>query len=568
MILSWLRQKIQTEYPTVQSEVSVPPDSKLGDYSSNVAFLLAKDEKRNPLEAGQEIIDQLLKDPQIELMFEKIEIVKPGFINFFLKPNYLRRQLANIHNQGPKFGRSSVGEGKTVIVEYSSVNIAKPMHVGHLRTTLIGDALANIYSFLGYDVVRWNYLGDWGTQFGKLIAAYKRWGKKEDIERAPIATLLELYVKFHEALKTDTELETEGQKEFKKLEEGDTDNKKIWKWFRDVSLKEFNNLYKQLGVTFDVWKGESTYEADLKPLIEFLRHERLVKESEGALIFDLEQFKLPPVIVRKSDGASTYFTREIATLQHRLDEYEPMKIVYVVGNEQSLHFQQLFAVAQLLGLETAELTHVKYGLVLGEEGQKFATREGRVIAAADVLKKAVTLAQDVVAAKNPTLSEEEKSNVAEAVGVGALKYNDLMEHRNSDIVFDWKKMLDFSGNSGPYLQYTYARLASIRRKAGGAFFRRFLTPNLKFLEHEGELRLMRHLLNFPETIQRSAYLQVTNNLALYLYELANYANRYYEEVRILDDTERRDARVYLLESVMSVLERGLRLLGIRTLERM
>ena len=570
MIQSWLKQELTKRYPGVIFDVSVPPDRKLGDYSTNIAFVLAKRRGKSPVTLGQEIIGQLQQDKNMQLMFVEISIIPPGFINFTLKLDYIRRQLANIHGQGKKFGRSALGRGKKVIVEYSSVNVAKPMHVGHLRTTLIGDALANIHDFLGYKVIRWNYLGDWGTQFGKLIAAYKRWGNKAAVERAPIATLLELYVRFHEEAKTDSELENEGQREFKALEEGNAENKKLWQWFRDLSLKEFEIIYNRLGVKFDVWDGESNYEAELKPLIDFLKNQKLVKESEGAIIFELGVFNLPPALVQKSDGASLYFTREIVTLQKRIDEYSPAKIIYVVGNEQSLHFQQLFAVAKLLGLEMTELVHVKYGLVLGEDGQKLATREGRIVAAGEVINKAVLLAKKTVSEKSPSLPEKEKKKIAEVVGIGALKYNDLMEHRNSDIVFDWKRMLDFAGNSGPYLQYTYARIASIRRKAGGSFLRRVLTPNLDLLDHDLELLLMRHLLDFPETIRQSAEQYVTNNLALYLYELANIVNRYYETVRILDDKDgnRREARIFLLESAMAVLDNGLRLLGIQTLERM
>jgi len=569
MILSWLRQKFQTDYPDTQSDISIPPDPKLGDYSSNIAFIQAKKEMKSPMEVGRYIVARLQASQEAQSMFERIEIVPPGFINLYIKPAYLRRQLANIHAQGARYGRGTVGNGQTVILEYSSPNIAKPMHVGHLRNTMIGDALARIHEALGYTVLRWNYLGDWGTQFGKLIVAYKRWGKRDVITAAPIATLLELYVKFHEELKINPELEEAAQREFKKLEDGDVENKELWEWFRKVSLDEFNRLYARLGVRFDVVDGESNYEKDLQPLIQSLKKRGLIQESNGAFIFDLASYNLPPALVQKTDGASLYFTREIVTLQKRLERYHPAKILYVVGNEQSLHFQQLFAVAQLLNLTSAEVTHVKYGLVLGSAGQKMATREGRIIPAEEVINKAVHLAKKLVQEKNPALSSEEKDSVAESVGIGALKYNDLMEHRNSDIVFDWDRMLDFSGNSGPYLQYTYARLASIRRKAGGSLLRRFFSPDLSVLSHDVEVRIMRKLLDFPEMVRRSAELYVTNNLALYIYELANEVNRYYESVRILDDSEKpyRDARVFLLESTMTVLKNGLELLGIKTLER-
>lgn len=566
MLQTWLKNKISGSYPDIGFEVLIPPDSALGDYSVNLAFVLAQKERKNPMQVAQAVATLLENDLEMMERFEKIQAVAPGFVNLFLKTSYLQEQLSAIHGERATYGSGAAGKGKLVIVEYSAPNIAKPMHVGHLRSTIIGDALANIYEYLGYEVVRWNYLGDWGTQFGKLIAAYKMWGNDDELKADPIGTMLKLYVRFHAELKDKPEWEVKGQEEFKKLEDGDAENKKLWELFREESLKEFRRSYELLGVKFDVWRGESDYEADLKPMVGDLLRRGEIIESEGALLFDLEKFGLPPALVRKSDGSSLYFTRDLATLKARLKEYEPAKILYVVANQQALHFEQLFTAAKVLGWDSAELHHVKFGLVLGQDKKKLATREGNAIPLQEVMDQVVALAREVVKAKNPDLPESEKDEVARTVGIGALKYNDLKEHRNSDIIFDWKRMLDLTGNSGPYLQYTYARLESILAKAGN---RQPTTDNIQLLIEPSELALMRHLLNFPDVLEKSAVLNTTNGLALYLYNLSSLTSRFYEAVRILGDenTGRMDARLMLIETVAEVLKKGLELLGIGTLKR-
>ncbi len=570
MIQSWLKQKIASHYPGVAFDVLVPPDRAMGDYSANIAFIMAKQEGKNPVTMGKEIAEKLQGEKDVALMFEKIEVVPPGFINLTLKSAYIKKQLANIHSQGLKYGRSVLGKGKKVIVEYPSTNVAKAMHVGHSRPAFIGDALARVYEYLGYQVIRWDYLGDWGTQFGMLIAAYKMWGDKKKIQSNPLDELQTLYVRYNKEAKENEKLFDTARNEFRKLEEGDKENKKLWEWFKTISLKEARQLYKQLDLlpsTIEI--GESFYQEDVRVLVDSLIDQKIAERSEGAIVVNLEDSQLPTALLQKSDGSSLYLTRDIANLMYRLENHNPSKILYVVANQQALHFQQLFAIAGRLDLNLAELVHVKFGLILGEDNKKLASREGTAASLNEVLKKSIALATEVVKGKNPELSSKELEQIAHAVGVGALKYNDLQQHPHSDIAFDWDRMLDFSGNSGPYLQYTYARLASIRRKAGGAFFRRFLTPDLNLLETEHETYLMRYLLDFPETIKRSAEQYALNNLALYLSELANLTNRFYESVRILDDenTKRRDARIFLIEAVMNVLSSGLNLLGIKTLER-
>lgn len=544
---------------TVKSE-----NPKFGDYATNIAFILAKQIGQSPNEIAQLLVEELgrTKIPEVS----RVEVAG-GYINFFLDKSFLHTELERIHKKAEKSGRSDVGKGHKVIVEYSQPNIAKIMHIGHLRTTTLGDALANIFEFLGYKVIRWNYLGDWGTQFGKLITAYKLWGDKEEVARDPIKTLLGLYVRFHRELKEHPELDKRGQEEFKKLEDGDKENKKLWEWFKKESLKEFEKTYKLLNIKFDIWIGEAFFEKDLKPLIDNLVKRGIAETGEGgALIINLDKYNLPPALIRKADGASLYLTRDIANLKYRIAKYKPARIMIVVGNEQTLHFEQLRAVAEILGWPKPD--HVKYGLVLGENRRKMATREGEAIPLEEVINKAIGLAQKIVEEKNPELAPKDKSKIAKSVAIGALKYEMLKDHRNSDIIFDWQRMLDFSGNSSPYLQYTYARLKSILRKAGLTGQGNASRPDFSKLVEESELAIIKHLLDFPDVVSDSGRLYLTNNLALYLYELANMASRFYEKVPVIkdEDTARRTARLTLIETVATVLQTGLGLLGIKALE--
>src|SRR3989344_4090885 len=543
--------------------IEVPAVKEFGHYTTNIAMRLAsgeqayKDDKKNPFVLAQEFVKTLLLAKGEEL-FLNIKAVQPGFINFTLAPSFLQKKLLAI-SKDKKFGTSALGKGKRVIVEYSSPNIAKPMHVGHLRSTIIGDALANMYAAQGYKVIRWNYLGDWGTQFGKLIAAYKTWGDKKSVEQKPIETLLALYVQFHEALKVRPELEQMGQEEFKKLEEGDRANRQLWIWFKKESLKEFSKIYKRLGVTFDVAISESFYEKKLKGLVKalLLLKGGVEKGEEGSLIFPLGQFNLPPALVQKSDGASLYLTRDIATLKDRLKKYKPTQILYVVANEQALHFEQLFAISKVLGLTKAELSHIKFGLVLGPDGKKLSTREGKTVQLEEVLNKAVARAYDTVKAKNPDLSEKEMQRVAEIVGVGAVKYNDLKENRQSDIIFNCDRMLDATGDSAPYLQYAYARLMSILRKAQGAKSK-WQKADVSLLTHELELAMIKKILDLPDVIALAVTSNLTSHLAKYLFELAKLASYYYETTPILKDENmaRRNARLMLISVIALTLQRG------------
>ncbi len=549
----------QIELPDFEVE---RPANDFGDYAVNIAFVLSKKLQMPPQKIAEILAVELNKYKPGDI--SRIEVVG-GYINFFLDQSFLQSQLIQIHKQGLKFGKSNIGKKHKVIVEYSSVNIAKPMHAGHLRTTLLGDAIANILEFSGYKVIRWNYLGDWGTQFGKVIAAYKKWSGKEKVKANPIKELVSLYVMFNQEEKEHPELQQEGQDEFRKLEAGDKENRKLWKWFVDETKENLKNIYGLLDIKFDSYVGESFYENKLKPLIDKLIIKGIAKEGEGgALIINLDAFDLPPALIRKSDGATLYMTRDIANLEYRLEKYKPAKILFVVSSEQNLHFRQLFEVAEILRLKSAELRHINYGLVLGEDNKKLSTRGGNAITADDMIFESIERADKIVREKNTDMSEKQYKDIARIVGVGALKYAMLKDNTRSDIVFSWQKILDFKGDSGPYLQYTYARLHGILRKAssGGS-----ADPSL--LTEKSELAIIKHLIDFPDTIEDSARKNITNNLALYLYELTSLTNHFYETASIIKDENipRRNARLILIETVANVLKIGLNLLGMGVLNK-
>ncbi len=399
--------------------------------------------------------------------------------------------------------------------------------------------------------------------------AYRKWGDKAAVEKDPIPTLTALYIRFHDEAKNNESLEDEARAEFRKLEQGDKENRKLWGWFKKESMREFNRVYQTLGIDFDIDIGENFFEKELERVVSELTEKGLTKESEGGLIIPLDKFNLPVALVRKSDGGSLYLTRDLANLEYRLKEYEPAKILYVVGNEQSLHLSQVFAVFDLLGLARGvELLHVKYGMVLGESGKKLSTREGNVVSGEEVLQKALGLARGIVQDKNPGLSRQEQEDVAQAVAIGALKYTNLKENRNSDIIFDWQKMLDFSGDSGPYLQYTYARLQSIKRKARRVDYY-WPRRQLHLLKDERELALIRAIAEYPYALLAALENTAPNLLCSYLYGLANTANSFYEACPIMkeEDSNLRVARLKLIDAVTQTLKNGLRILGIKAPER-
>ncbi|MFA6352806.1 MAG: arginine--tRNA ligase [Candidatus Paceibacterota bacterium] len=450
-------EKVVNKYglKSIQFDIETKDNPAFGDFSSNAPFLLAKQLKKSPAEIADQIKNAIGKDKYIE----KIEIAGGGFLNFFLKKEFFIDAFLKNKKISPA--------RKKVIIDYSSPNVAKPMHVGHLRATLIGDFMARLYKFFGYKVISWNHLGDWGTQFGMLIAGYKKWGSKKKIDKEPIKGLLEIYVRFNKEIKTNPAMLDEAKEEFAKLEKGNKENEKILDWFLKVSLKEFDQMYKKLGILkFSVVMGESKYKKQLNPLIEDLKKKNIATLSQGAYIIPLEKFGVPPALIQKSDGATLYITRDIASLIYRIKKYKPDELIYVLGSQQNLHLKQLFAVAQIANLSgKAKLKHISFGWVLGPNGKKLATRTGEIIEASQIINQVITAAKKIVSEKRKDLNSKKRDEISEKVGIGALKYSFLKDSTNSDIIFDPQKALTLSGNSAPYLQYALVRLKSIFKKS-------------------------------------------------------------------------------------------------------
>lgn len=555
LIKNKIDKAIGQSYPHLEIELEQKNVSTFGDFSTNIAFTLAKQSGKKPIEIAQEIKLKLEKEKDI---FEKVETAGGGFVNLFLNKNFI---IDSFWKEIGENTNINIGKNKKVIIEFSSPNVAKPMHVGHLRGTILGDFLSNLYEATGFKVIRWNHVGDWGTQFGKLIVAYKKWGDKKKVEESPIKELLSLYVKFHDQAKDNPELEDQARQEFKKLENEDKENTKLLEWFLKESLKEFEKTYKLLDIKFDVSIGESFYTKDNKKILEELKSKGIAKKSQGAWIIEFEN--MPPALVEKSDGSSLYLTRDLASLKYRIAKYNPSKIIYVVGNEQSLHFNQLFAVAKILRINQSELEHVKIGMILKESGKKLSTREGGAASAQELIDESIKTALDTASEKRDDLSQKEKEKIAQAVGISALKYNLLKDYRESDIVFDPKKALSLQGNSGPYIQYTYARLSSILSKAGKI-------SKIKKPEFGGkEIEIIKKISLFKDVLEKCIKDSSSHHLTEYIFELANLANNFYESNPILSDTNetRKNSRLVLIKEINKVIESGFSILGIKVLNR-
>lgn len=557
MLAQGVRKTLGEDLPF---SVTKPPRPDLGDYTTNAAFLVAKRGRRNVGEVAEELSRKFLENTELTRMVAQITI-QGGFINFFLKHEFSR----NAFTQGAAdaFLPSRKRKGK-VLVEYSSPNIGKPLSIAHIRSTIIGDALARIYRALGYTVITDNHLGDWGLQAGILIAAVKLFAKKS-ASKLSIHEILELYVKFNAVMKEHNELEAKAKLETKELQEGRTETLRLWKILQRKSIEEFQKSYRVLGVKFDYFLGESAYRKLMPAVVQELLRRKVAKRSEGALIIPLEETRLPPVIIQKQDGGYLYHTFDLVTIYWRNTHLEPRRVLYVVSNEQAFHFEQLLLAAKKLGWDKqCELIHVKFGLVRGEDLKRLSTRRGKTILLDEVIEESVRRARRVVEKKNKELPKREKDAIARKVGIGALKYNDLSQNRNTDIIFDWERMLSLEGNSAPYLQYTYARLKSIVRKAG----RMATRESAKYLVEEDEISLAKHLLRFPEAVEDAAKDNLPNIIANYLWELGNAANSFYEKYPVLKAEPRvRGARLFLIRAVTAVLKQGLSLLGIEAPER-
>lgn len=542
----------------IQSLLEVPPNVDLGDYAFP-CFRLARAFKRPPAEIAARLAGELGEDP----LLERVTCAGP-YLNFVLKRSVLAEDiLSRIRQEGQAYGSSSRGGGRAVVIDFSSPNIAKPFGVGHLRSTVIGHSLHRIYTFLGYRAVGINHLGDWGTQFGKIITAYKRWGSESQLNRDPIGHLFQLYVRFHEEGEKNPRLDDEGRYWFKKLEEGNREALDLWQTFRDLSLREFKRIYQILGIDFDSYQGESFYNDRLDSTIEEIVNKGITRESQGALIVDLGE-DMPPCLLRKSDGATLYVTRDLSAALYRYETYRFAKALYVVGADQILHFKQFFKVLELMGLEWADrCRHVPFGLVRFKDG-KMSTRKGKVVLLEEVLNKAVQLSLDIIGEKNPSLADKER--VARQVGIGAVVFGDLSNDRIKDVEFDWEKILDFSGETGPYIQYSHARICSILRREAPSQTAPLQGEAYKAKEEEA---LLLQLGRFPEAVERAADLNKPSVIARYLIDLARDFNQFYHHCPVLKaQGDVKQARLLLADAVRRVLAQGLYLLGIEAPEEM
>lgn len=549
----------------VASLIEIPTDEKMGDYAFP-CFRLAKKFRKAPDAIAAEIAEKLQKNP----MFESVENVN-AYVNIKIKrTDFIKDVIEDAVLKGDSFTKSNEGEGKKVLVDYSSPNIAKPFHIGHIRSTVIGNALYLIYKNLGYDVVRINHLGDYGTQFGKMIVAYRKWGNKEDVQREPIKTLLSYYTKFHEEAGKNPELDEEARRVFVKLENGEAEEVALWKWFKEESLKEFEKVYKMLNIQFDSYAGESFYSDKIPAAVAQLEEKGLLKESQNSIIVDLDQFGLAPALVKKSDGSTLYITRDIAAALYRKDTYDFYKCLYVVASQQDLHFKQLFKVMELMGNQWAQnCIHVQFGMVSLAEGT-LSTRKGRVVFLEDVLNKAVEKTREVVVEKG--VVSENIDRVAEEVGIGAVVFNELAHNRIKDYTFDWDKVLNFEGETGPYVQYTHARSCSLLRKAGKDMVSK--AKNLDNIDYEKltsntmyELAKLIH--NMPEVIKEAADRYEPSVITRHVVKIAQGFNRFYNEERILQgDATGTVSRLTLVIATKNAIKNGLALLGIKAPERM
>lgn len=533
-----------------------PKSSDLGDIAFP-AFSLAKVERKAPQAIAADIAEKIDQSA-----FEKVVATGP-YVNFFLDKSKISDQvIKSVIEAGADYGQQDEGHGQNITIDLSSPNIAKPFSVGHLRSTVIGDALSNIFRKMGYNTIKINHLGDWGKQFGLLMVAYKKWGSKEAVEANPIDELLKLYVRINAEIENDPELDEEGRKWFKKLEDGDPEATELWQWFRDESLVEFNRIYKLLGVEFDSLNGEAFYNDKMDEGVKILEDKGLLKESKGASIVELDDVNLPPAMIKKSDGATLYITRDIATAIYRARTYNFVKNIYAVGQEQSNHFRQLKAVLKKMGFDWSDdMIHVDFGLVT-KNRQKLSTRKGNIILLEPTLQEAISRAKAQIEEKNPEL--ENKEEVAHAVGVGAVKFYDLKTDRRNGYDFDLEAMVSFEGETGPYVQYAYARIQSILRKAN-------FTPSTDAtysLSDPESWEIIKLLQDFSRVVKRAAENYDPSLIAKYAINLAQAFNKYYAHTRILDESPERESRLALSYSTAVVLKEALRLLGVDAPEKM
>ena len=559
-IANCLKEKIEDlTLEEIVALIEVPLNKEMGDFAFP-CFKLAKVFRKAPNMIAADLAENIEAKGAISKVMPL-----GGYVNFFVNKSQLAETVINdVLTKKEKYGHTDLGQDKAVVIDFSSPNIAKPFHIGHIRTTVIGNALYKIYDSQGYNVVRVNHLGDYGTQFGKLIVAFKLWGSKEAVEANPIPELLKLYVKFHEEAEQKPEMEDEARAWFTKLENGDEEAKALWQWFRDESLKEFARVYDLLDIEFDSYAGESFYSDKMGVVIDQLKEKGLLVQSQGTNVVDLEQYNMPPALITKNDGSTLYMTRDLAAAIYRKNTYDFDKCIYVVGSQQSLHFQQLFKVLELMGYEwSKDLIHVPFGMVALEEGT-MSTRKGRVVFLEDVLKQAVEKTKEIVLSKNPNAKNVEQ--IAKQVGVGAVVFQELSNSRIKDYTFSWSRTLSFEGETGPYVQYTHARCCAVLRKAEEE-----VTADINYdLLSEGDgAEVLKVIGSFNKAILAAMRKNEPHIITRFVLDLAQAFNKFYHDNPILvDDVEVRKARLALVAATRQTIENALALLGMHAPERM
>ena len=547
----------------LENYIEIPPNSDLGDYAFP-CFKLAKDLRKGPPMIANDIKENVEID---ESIIEKIDVVG-GYLNIFInKETLVKTVLEEVAKENEKYGSSNIGEGKNVVIDYSAPNIAKPFHIGHLRSTVIGGALYKIYNFLGYNSVGINYLGDWGLQFGKVIAGISLWKDEYDFKNDEMASILKTYIRFNQEEKEKPELTEMARACFKKLEDGDEETVKAWEHIRKISLENYEKTYKLLNSKFDSYNGEAYYNDKMEPVVEELQTKGLLKESQGAQVVDLEEYNMPPCIIITSAGTTIYATRDLASLKDRINKYNFDKAIYVVGNEQQLHFKQVFKVLELMGYEeyAKNCVHVPFGLVVDKDGEKIGSRKGNSVFLEDILNEAIDKVKDIINEKNPDI--EDKEEIARKVGVGAIIFNDLSNSRIKDEIFDWDMLLNFQGETGPYIQYIYVRTRSLLDRAG--YTPKIEEVDFRKLTEKEVIETLKQIYIFNDVIQNAADKNEPSILARYLIDLSQNFSTFYNEHKIItDDKEVQDARLFLTYAVGTVLKTGVELLGMEMPERM
>ena len=557
-IVNLLSQNIEVlTSEEISQLIEIPPKPEMGDFAFP-CFRLAKSYRKAPPMIAQDLKESIGN----QAFLSEIKVVG-GYLNFYVDKAQYAQQIIDKYTNVTDYGCSDQGKDKTICIDYSSPNVAKNFHVGHLRTTIIGNSLYKIFSKLGYKVVRINHLGDWGTQFGKLIVAYKKWGSREAVEEKGIEELMDIYVKFHEEAEKDDSLNDEARAWFLKMEQGDEEALEIWQWFRDISLKEFMRVYNILGMEFDSFAGESFYRDKTADVIKRLTDDGLLKESQGAMIVPLEEYDMPPCIVSKKDGSSIYATRDLAAILYRKATYNFDRCLYVTGLEQKLHFAQVFKVIELMGNDYAKnLVHIPYGLVSLKSG-KISSRKGNVIFAEDLLRESINKTTSIIEEKNPDIPDKEE--VAKQVGIGAIIFNDLYNQRIKDVIFDWNKLLNFDGETGPYVQYTYARASSVLRKIGEVPD----TIDYTLLTDEASIGLLKEIERYPQVIKDAAERYEPSVIARYSIDLAHAFNKFYHECQInVEDETTKYTRTNVVKIARYIIKDALSLLGIQCPEQM